>query len=282
MNSLFRVGLFLTLQCNAQCKHCMFECSPEQSEKLPLELAEKIIFHATDLGAQWISFTGGEPFLEYDSLVKLVGFAHESGLKTEVVTNGYWAEDSETASKLLKKLVDAGLDVLNLSLDDFHEEYVPVEHVKTVYKAAVDLELKQVIMISSSPGSKITSSSIKELLEDEKIQIHGEPRVSKLNAVVFETQFTPVGRGDGMDFEPQLFTSLKCREVLRDIGVKPNGNVLPCCGPLSSKTILGNINEESLDSILTRSESNPRLTRIREGFNIKGCYSSKCHACFEN
>ena len=85
-----------------------------------------------------------------------------------------------------------------------------------------------------------------------------------------------------MEYESQLFTSLRFNEVLRDIGIMPNGNVLPCCGPLGTKVTLGNLNEDPLESILSRAENDPRLTRIREGFEIEGCYSSKCHACLEN
>lgn len=279
MTTLFRIGLFLTLQCNAECRHCMFECNRELSEKMSRELAERII---RESDAQWISFTGGEPFLEYESLLNLTHFAHNSGLKTEVVTNGYWAEDRETAKKVLTPLLDAGLDVLNLSVDDYHQEFVPLENVKNAYWAAVDLGLKIVLMVSKGRDTKISKENFRELIGDDLIQDPEGSRLINPHSVIFETQFTPIGRGVGLEYEPQLFTNLRCGEALRDIGVMPNGDVLPCCGPLGTKITLGNLNEEPLESILSRAENYPRITRIRDGFTIEGCYSSKCHACLEN
>ena len=67
---LFRIGLLLTLRCNAQCRHCMFECTPDTSETMPRELAEKAILEARSLGAEWVSLSGGEPFLEKELLDK--------------------------------------------------------------------------------------------------------------------------------------------------------------------------------------------------------------------
>lgn len=279
---LFRVGLILTLRCNAECRHCMFECSPEQTEVMPRRLAEKAIQEARSLGAEWVSLTGGEPFLEPDLLQGLIAYAHENGLKTEVVTNGFWGESLETAKNELRSLIDAGLDVLNLSIDDFHEEYLSIEKVRNAYLGAVELGLKVVLMVSTSPDSRLTSDTIPPLLGDDLVQIPGKTRIRNPNAVLFETQFTPVGRGAGLSYVPSLFTRVKCSEVLRDIGVKPNGDVLPCCGPLGTAIPLGNLPEDSLESILEKARNNPRLTRIQDGFDVDGRYSSKCHACLEN
>ncbi len=280
--SLFRIGLLLTFQCNAECKHCLFECSPEKTEKMPRDIALKAIHEAKILGAEWVSFSGGEPFLEQSLLTELVEAAHELGIKTEAVTNGFWGESGDYVKKVLTPLVDSGLDVLNLSIDDFHNEFISVEQVRNAYWGAIELGLKMVLMVSKGRKPQIITETVPELLGDTQIQVLGKARLNNPNAVVFETQFTPVGRGVELEYEPVLITSLQCHEVLRDIGVKPNGDVLPCCGPLGSLETIGNLNEESLESMLNRANKNPRLVKIRAGFDLHGCYSSKCHACVEN
>jgi len=279
---LFRAGLILTYRCNAECRHCFFECSPRRTEVMTRQTAQNVINEAVSLGSNWVSFSGGEPFLEYDSLKELITLSSENGLNTEVVSNGFWGETSEKAQGALKPLIEAGLNVLNLSVDDFHSDYVPFKFLKNAYWAAVELGVKIVFMVSTGTNSRINSKSLQERLGDDLIQVAGKSRILNPNAVLFENQFTPIGRGKDLEHDSVLFTGVKCTEVLRDIGVAPNGDVLPCCGPLGTQTVLGNINEESLSVILNRAGRDSRYKRIREGFKVQGRYSSKCHACVEN
>ena len=281
-SSLFRVGLMLTYRCGAECRHCFFECSPRRTEVMTRQTAQNVIKEAVNLGAKWVSFSGGEPFLEYDSLRELISLSSKNGLNTEVVSNGFWGETSEKAQGTLKPLIEAGMNALNLSIDDFHCEYVPFELSRNAYWAAVELGVKIVLMVSTGKDSRINSRSLPERVGDDLIQVAGNRSIHSPNAVLFETQFTPIGRGKDLKHDSVLFTEVMCNEVLRDIGVAPNGDVMPCCGPLGTRNVLGNINEISLREILERASTDPRYKRIREGFNVDGCYSSKCHACVEN
>ena len=278
----FRVGLLLTYRCIAECRHCFFECSPRRTEAMTHQTARRVIPEAVSLGAKLVSFSGGEPFLEYDSLRELISLSSENGLNTEVVSNGFWGETIEKSQGALKPLIEAGLDVLNLSVDDFHCEYTSFESVRNAYWGAVDLGVKIVLMVSTGKDSEITSESLPELLGDDRVQVAGKSRILDPHAVLFETQFTPIGRGTGLRYNPVHFTEIMCGDVLRDIGVAPNGDIMPCCGPLGTRNVLGNINEDGLGLILDRAGRDPRYKRIREGFNVDGRYSSKCHACVEN
>jgi radical SAM protein with 4Fe4S-binding SPASM domain len=244
--------------------------------------AQTAINDAYSIGADWVSFSGGEPFLEYALMKDLITLSSWNGLKTEVVTNGFWGNTSEEALGALKPLIDAGLDVLNLSVDDFHSEYVPFELMREAYWAAVELGLNIVLMVSTGKDSVITSGSLPGLLGDDRVQVAGTRRVINPNAVIFETQFTPIGRGADLEYNPIQFSEIRCNEILSDIGVAPNGDVMPCCGPLGTKTVLGNINEEGLGVIMDRAGGDQMYKRIREDLKIEGSYSSRCHACVEN
>jgi len=279
-SNLFRLGLILTYRCNAECRHCFFESSPRREETITLELGIKAIDEATKLGAEWISLTGGEPFLEPVLVSAFIKHASKSGLKTEIVSNGYWATSVQEATRILEPLKDMGLDALNLSIDDFHQEYIPITSVKNAYWAAHGLGIKIIIMTTTTKNNKITVETIPELLGDEKIQVLGVNRIHNPHALLIETPVTPVGRGvDLAEHDYTLFSEVKCREVLRDIGLGPDGSVYPCCGPLASKIILGNINEKPLKTILEEAEQNPFYASIREGTPVSGAFTSKCHAC---
>ena len=121
---LFRAGLLITQQCNISCDHCWFECGPGKTAKMMMSQGKNYLTQIKYAGAQWASFTGGEPFLEYDLLHQLIRFASNLDLKTETVTNCFWGNNVAKAKENLEPLVDAGLDVLNISIDDFHQEHI--------------------------------------------------------------------------------------------------------------------------------------------------------------
>ena len=213
-------------------------------------------------------------------LLGLIRYATRAGLNTEVVTNGFWAETLPVAKEKLSSLRELGLDVLNLSLDDFHQEYIPVSSVRNAYNAAKDLGIKTVIMTTTAKNSKITADTIPELLHDENIQVLGRPKIRDPSALLIETPITPVGRGANItELDYTLITEVKCSEALRDIGIGPDGDVYPCCGPLANKITLGNINESSLKEMLEKAERNPVIESIRKGVTVSGPFTSKCHAC---
>lgn len=277
---LQRLGLIITYRCDAECSHCFFESGPNREERMDLKLGLKAINEAAKLGVEWISFTGGEPFLELKLLEELVDYSTHLGMKTEVVSNGYWAKTPAIASQVLESLRKHGLDVLNLSIDDFHQEQVPINYVRNAYKTALKLDIKIVIMTTTTKNSKITAKTIPELLQDEKIQNLRSPRLPSPNALLIETKITPVGRGETIkDLDYKLFTEIKCREALRDIGIGPDGEIYPCCGPLAKKISLGNIKDSSLEDILKRAGRETLYTTIREGTPISGAFTSRCHAC---
>jgi radical SAM protein with 4Fe4S-binding SPASM domain len=247
---------------------------------MSFKTGHKIINEANKLGARWLSFTGGEPFLELELLQKLIDLSASRVAQTEVVTNGHWATSPFEAEKTLKPLKESGLDVLNLSIDDYHSEFIPINSVKNAYYAALSLDLRPVIMTTRQKNSKLTSDSIIELIGDTNIQVLGKTRIRNPNALLIETSTTPAGRGKSIkNLDKKQVLEIKCSESLKDIGIDPNGEVYPCCGPLATKYSIGNIMKTNLEDILNEAWKDPFLSSIHKGAPIMGEYSSKCHAC---
>jgi MoaA/NifB/PqqE/SkfB family radical SAM enzyme len=285
---LFRVGLLLTERCDAACRHCWFGSSPDRKATMTLEQAKRYVDEAASNGARWVSFTGGEPFLVYGLLRGLIAHASSMGLLTEAVTNCNWATNRQKALEFLSPLKDTGLETLNMSVDDFHQETIPLERVRNCYGAAKRLELKPVLMITVKKCSVITADSVKEIMEDPGIQVLGGERVPNPSALAMETHFTPVGRGEEIprhELRYNLVESEPCRQLLTDIGVRPSGDVMPCCGPLGAQddALIGNLEEESLREVLERAWLNPRLQTIYDKGprQLDGSYVSRCHMCVE-
>jgi len=136
-------GLLLSYQCNAECCHCMYACSPkwkdwiseENLEKILNQLASKI--KPSPFGAKTVSlnygfhFTGGEPFLNFKLLLKAVEIARELRIpSTFVETNCYWCIDDEITREKLELLKEKGLKGILISVNPFYLEYVPFERTE--------------------------------------------------------------------------------------------------------------------------------------------------------
>lgn len=245
---------------------------------------------------EWISFTGGEPFLLPDTLLSLVEYASGKGLETEVVTNCFWAESRERAIHELRRLVEVGLDVVNISADDFHQAAIPFEHVRDCFEAAKDVGLKVVIMCSLKKTSELSLARIRELLGDDGIQRAGEQLRGKVSALGIESAFIPVGRGAKLPRDEWLVShdpvDGACGDVLRDIGISPGGDILICCGAAAQSPAarIGNLNDRSLKEILedawerrvfrTLALEGPR--GLQHELGLEGDeYVGKCHLCYE-
>ena len=299
MVDTFRVGLLLTERCNIACGHCWFDSGPDKTATMTLQEARGYIDQARDMPTvEWISFTGGEPFLLPEMLLDLVGYASERDLRTECVTNCFWAETEERAATVLGGLVEAGLDVINISCDDFHQRHIPFDSVRNCYRAARSLGLKTVVMCAPSRSSAFRIGRIAEMLGDDGIHIlgDGEPE-APVSALAVETGFVPVGRAASIPREEWLVGESPvegpCRTVLRDVGITSGGRVLPCCSVASlvEDVTLGNAGKRRLASLIEEAGRRPVFKALatigpaelaeRLGIMEKGRYVSRCHLCYK-
>ena len=58
----------VTMACNMRCKHCGSSCSNALPGELSTFEALRFIDMCKDIGIQWISLSGGEPFVRKDLL----------------------------------------------------------------------------------------------------------------------------------------------------------------------------------------------------------------------
>ncbi len=134
-------GLMLSYRCSATCRHCMYACSPRWEADW---ISERDLERGLTLLARWIEpspwgadtislnhglhFTGGEPFLNVDLLLRATEIAHELGIPSLFVeTNCYWCRDDATTRDHLRQLCTAGLRGIMISVNPFYAEYVPFE-----------------------------------------------------------------------------------------------------------------------------------------------------------
>lgn len=284
------VAILLTDQCNAQCSMCCFSCSPQKKQVADEQVMREIIKQASAMpNIKKVGFSGGEAFLQYDSLLRLTKFASELGLRTSVTTNGFWAKSDEKTEEMLMELKRSGIGKIGLSLDHFHQSYVDVACLKRILrfgkKMNIPIDIGSVITKSTSDLSDLLY-----VVKDELVDI-----------THYRAACLPIGRAnciDKSDFfydEELLSKSIKCYE-LTYFSVYLDGSVYPCCSQAGMQDVLkiGNIHQNTLQELLGNYHMNMHIRMLKKyGFDwylhiaekenfhefFEQNYVNKCHLC---
>lgn len=131
------LGLHITDTCPIRCRHCWTESGPERRERMDAELAAAAVRQAGESGeVRVILISGGEPFAALPVLRSALAAAEsQPRLSTLVVTNAFWAKTPDAAAKMLGRLPK--IDFLDVSIDPFHEEFLPRTSVRNALEAAL-------------------------------------------------------------------------------------------------------------------------------------------------
>ncbi len=131
----------------------MYACSPRwradwisevDLSRILSQLSDKIVpasGGSSRVGINYgIHFTGGEPFLNFDLLLRAVEIASEHGLPSIFVeTNSFWCVDEESCGEKLQKLREAGLNGILVSVNPFVVEYIPFEKIDRAIKVGAKI-----------------------------------------------------------------------------------------------------------------------------------------------
>jgi len=136
-------GVFLSYRFSGECRHCMYACSPRwRADWILKRNLEKVLsqlsglVQPSPLGADNIGinyglhFTGGEPFLNFELLLKAVEMAREFEIPSVFVeTNCFWCVNDEVTREKFLKLRDLGLNGVLISVNPFVVEHVSFDRI---------------------------------------------------------------------------------------------------------------------------------------------------------
>jgi len=109
----------ITQKCTLSCKHCdIWKNGKSIRKELNTEEIKNIISNLRSwLGPYHINFAGGEPFVRKD-IIDIIEFCSNNKINTSVTTNATMIDKN-----MAKKILDSGLDVINISLDSLKPEF---------------------------------------------------------------------------------------------------------------------------------------------------------------
>lgn len=279
--------------CNAECRCCLWGDLPGKGPVLDVDDACGWIDQACEVAdVKIVGFSGGESFLYLKQIVPIADYAQRKHKLTSAIsTNSSWATDAAKAHELLKPLYDAGLRQLLLSVDDFHQEYVPLERVGIAYREATALGIQCTLQSIVTKSSKKLAWYLEQLgLSNVDKKQTSEVSCTRMGYAIDripEEEFSP---------DPKALTGY-C-SMLQPLIIRPEGTVHLCCGPAFAIPALsvGNIREEKLATILERAEWDPvynalligrgpsilveALRADGKGDLVADSYSSSCEACW--
>src|SRR4051812_4984405 len=119
-------------RCNIDCGYC--NEYDKVSEPVPTDVMKRRIDKPHELGTSVVAFSGGEPMLHPD-LDDLIRHIRSHGMLAGLITNGYFL-----VPKRIKELNAAGLDFLQISIDNVEPDEVSKKSLRVLDKKLQDLK----------------------------------------------------------------------------------------------------------------------------------------------
>ncbi|MHA1579670.1 MAG: radical SAM protein [Candidatus Freyarchaeota archaeon] len=175
-------GVLLSYRCSGECRHCMYGCSPAWSadwiserdmERVLTQLSRSILpspFGRGGIGINYgLHFTGGEPFLNFDLLLRGVELASELGIPSLFVeTNSFWCTSDRVVRERLGLLRDSGLDGVLVSVNPFILEQVSFERTMRAIRIAKEIFGENVIVYQKEFYHQFRDLGVKGTLSFEE------------------------------------------------------------------------------------------------------------------
>jgi len=124
-----------------------------------------------------LHFTGGEPFLNFDLLLRAVEMAEGMGVpSTFVETNCSWCIEDEVTREKLQCLKRAGLVGILISVNPFYAEYVPFERTERCIRISEEVFGRNVVVYQMAYYQRFKRLGVEEKLplEDYLEMTQGE------------------------------------------------------------------------------------------------------------
>jgi hypothetical protein len=129
-----RVEFVVTYRCNSTCIHCQVDEKQRRSKPAALDpgLAARMIREVCRAWSPRSVMTfGGEPLLYADAVYAVHSAARECGIPhRQVITNAGYPSAPERFKIVAHSLAESGVNSVYISVDAFHQEFVPLEIVE--------------------------------------------------------------------------------------------------------------------------------------------------------
>jgi MoaA/NifB/PqqE/SkfB family radical SAM enzyme len=254
--------------CHAKCEHCLMGGLDLPKMRISNDVAEEIIRLCAELKIRLYPVSG-DPFTWIDYLENfLLPKCDEHGCERVISTCGFWGNDD----KMIVKALDMNLQNLVITVDRFHQKFVPVERINRIMDAFKDHK-KTRLFIASVWSPDISPNEIKLKYDVDRYEL---PMLSFTKYWEREKDFA-TRRFFSAPFDGEIVDCRKHMHYVNDFG----GNVyIECAAYLQGFPCkVGNVFEDSA-STLERRRLGPRLKfKLNGYFDPTAPHTDACIDC---
>jgi len=235
-----RIEFVVTYLCNSGCIHCQLG-EEEKGKTFPGHVdGEKAVEIVRKVGQVYapksIMTFGGEPLLYPEIVCAIHEQAKKVGIPVrDVIANGFWSTKAEKIQEIAQNLAKSGVNEVSISVDYFHQEFIPLKTVKKTAKSLIEAGIDRVRwnpcwVVSKDNDNKYNRRTktilqkLRNLQVEESagnnVQPKGRARSSLAEFFPPKTS-VPKGKCGEMPYTEKL-------DSVKTISVEPDGRVAVC------------------------------------------------------
>ena len=227
--------------CNAKCVFCPRDEMHRRQGIMTVELFRKIVDECADLGITHVRMHNyGEAFIDR-KLVEKVKYAKEKGIsEVGLISNG-----SLISEPVARGMIDAGLDAINISVDASGKEVFEATRIGLKYDKVI-ANIERLVRLRAESGKRrpklILSFVRQNNSADEQAFIeHWRTIADKIHVTDLHNWAGTLNTESDVNYP--------CYRPWLTFTVLWDGRVSLCCADFDGKTILGNLNTQTIAEI---------------------------------
>src|SRR5271157_2834311 len=267
------IGIETTNLCNLSCLICPRSLMHRKTGLMDFSLFKKIVDESKGRTELLYMANGvGEPLI-HPKIIEMIEYASKSGIHTMIGTNG-----ALLTRELTNRLFNSGLDIIELSIDAATSStYEMIRGGKNYAQLLENLRTFAEVNRSKRSAKPFTILQfiMTKFNSQEAEQFYDKFNGEGFDLIAFVNCHTWAGNmpNFAVNCKKQLGKSVNCRLLWSQVAVLWNGDVTPCNYDFDGKSVIGNVNKNSIEEIWNC----PKMIGIRN-FHSSGKYS-KVECC---
>jgi radical SAM protein with 4Fe4S-binding SPASM domain len=239
--------------CNAKCVFCPRDDMQRRQGVMEMALFQKVVDECAALGIKHVRVHNyGEPFLD-KQLVEKVRYAKSRGIaEVGMISNG-----SLITEELAQGMVDAGLDVINISVDAAGKETFERTRVHLKYDEVIS-HVKTIARLRDASGRHKPKLIMSFVRQTPEVSPEERAFVEEWGKVADKIHITDLHNWAGT-LNHQSDVRYPCYRMWQTFTVLWDGRVSLCCADFDGRHILGDLRSHTIAQIW----NNPAYRAVR-------------------
>ncbi len=227
--------------CNAKCVFCPRDDMHRRQGIMSVELFRKIVDECVSLGITHVRMHNyGEAFMDR-KLVEKVKYAKDRGIKeVGMISNGSLITDH-----VARGMIDAGLDAINISVDASGKEVFETTRVGLKYDKVI-ANIERLVRLRAESGKRRPKLILSFVRQNNSVD--EQAFIEHWRAIADKIHITDLHNWAGT-LNTESDVNYPCYRPWLTFTVLWDGRVSLCCADFDGKTILGDLNTQSIAEI---------------------------------